>query len=272
MLSRRLIGNALTAALGSLLFGFDTAVISGTIPFITKYFGLTDTMLGWTVSAALIGCMVGALTVGKPGDIYGRRYMLKLMAILFFVSAVGTGLAHDWVAFLVFRVIGGLAIGGASVLAPMYISEISPARIRGRLVSMSQLAIVSGILLAFFSNYLLSRTGDNNWRWMMMAGAVPAVALYILLFFVEQSPRWLVMKGKTGPAAEVIRRLNPVADTGKEISDIANSIDQEALYKSIFLFRKPYLRLVLIGIAVGMFNQLTGINVIMYYAPTIFRS
>ncbi|MDP4282051.1 MAG: sugar porter family MFS transporter [Bacteroidota bacterium] len=268
---RFLYGNAFTAALGGLLFGFDTAVISGTIPFLTQYFHLTPTLVGWAVSSALIGCVIGALTAGRPGDYFGRRVMLRVMAILFLISALGTGLAVNLTMFVIFRFIGGLAIGGASVLSPMYISEISPARMRGRLVALSQLAIVTGILVAFFSNYLLVNTGENNWRWMLMAGAVPAIILFVLLFFVTQSPRWLVMKGRVEEAKEIIGKLDPFMDKDAEIKDIVASIDQDALSRNVFLFRKPYLRLVLIGIAVGMFNQFTGINVILYYAPSIFR-
>ena len=260
------------AALGGLLFGFDTAVISGTIPYITKYFNLTDTMLGWAVSSALIGCLIGSITAGKPGDIFGRKLMLKVMAVLFFVSALGTGLANNLTVFVIARFIGGLAIGGASVLAPMYISEIAPARLRGRLVATSQLAIVSGILLAFFSNYLLMGSGESNWRYMFLAGVIPSVIFFVLLFFVSQSPRWLVMVGRNEEAKEVLTKLNPNEDIEKTMDDIVQSLNKESLSKSVVLFKKPYLRLVLIGIAVGMFNQFTGINTIMYYAPTIFKS
>jgi len=260
------------AALGGLLFGFDTAVISGTIPFITKYFNLTDTLLGWAVSSALIGCLIGSITAGKPGDILGRRLMLKVMAVLFFISALGTGLSESLTVFVIARFIGGLAIGGASVLAPMYISEIAPARLRGRLVATSQLAIVSGILLAFFSNYLLMGSGESNWRYMFLAGVIPSVVFFVLLFFVSQSPRWLVMVGRNKEAKEVLTKLNPHEDIEKTMDDIVQSLNKESMSKSVVLFKKPYRKLVLIGIAVGMFNQFTGINTIMYYAPTIFKS
>jgi sugar porter (SP) family MFS transporter len=260
------------AALGGLLFGFDTAVISGTIPFITKYFELSDAMLGWAVSSALVGCLVGSITAGKPGDIYGRRLMLKVLAIMFLFSALGTGLAHSLTIFVIARFLGGLAIGGASVIAPMYISEIAPAHLRGRLVALSQLAIVSGILVAFFSNYLLMNTGEMNWRYMYLAGAVPAIIFFVLLFFVSQSPRWLVMVGKIDEARDVIKKVNAEEDVNKIMDEITQSINKESLGADVAIFKKPYLRLVLIGIAVGMFNQFTGINTILYYAPTIFKS
>ena len=260
------------AALGGLLFGFDTAVISGTIPFITKYFQLSDAMLGWAVSSALVGCLVGSISAGKPGDIFGRRSMLKALAVMFFISALGTGFATNLTVFVIARFIGGLAIGGASVLAPMYISEISPANIRGRLVATSQLAIVSGILIAFFSNYLLMGTGESNWRYMFLAGAVPSAVFFVLLFFVSQSPRWLVMVGKVDEAKVVIKKVNAAEDVDKIMSEITQSISKESSGRNVHLFHKPYLRLVMIGIAVGMFNQFTGINTILYYAPTIFKS
>ncbi len=267
-----LAANSFSAALGGLLFGFDTAVISGTIPFITKYFDLSNAMLGWAVSSALIGCVLGSVSVGKPGDLFGRRLMLKVMALLFLVSAIGTGLATSLSVFVLFRFIGGLAIGGASVLSPMYISEIAPAKWRGRLVAISQLAIVSGILLAFFSNYLLVNTGDNNWRWMFISGGVPALLFFALLFFVSQSPRWLVLMGRTDDARKVIQRLNPGEDIEPEMKEIIESVQKTGDGIRVKLFRKPYTRIVIIGMVLGMFSQFTGINVIMYYAPSIFQS
>ncbi len=260
------------AALGGFLFGFDMAVISGTIPFITEYFNLSDTLLGYAVSSALAGCVIGALFVGKPGDAYGRRNMLKVMAALFFISAIGSGIANSLTVFVTFRFIGGLAVGGASVLSPMYISEISPAKIRGRMVALTQLAIVIGALAAFFSNYLLVGLGENNWRWMFLAEGIPALAFFILLFFVSASPRWLVKMGRIDEARSVIKSVNHMADAEKVIDEITQSIDKEIFAKSVVLFKKPYLRLVLIGIAVGMFNQFTGINVVFYYTPSIFKS
>jgi sugar porter (SP) family MFS transporter len=265
--------SSFTAALGGLLFGFDTAVISGTIPFITKYFHLSDAMLGWAVSSALIGCIIGSASIGKPGDVFGRRFMLKILALLFLLSAAGSALSTTLTVFVIFRFIGGLAIGGASVLSPLYISEIAPARLRGRLVSISQLAIVSGVLCSFFSNYLLINTGVNNWRWMFLAGAVPAALFFVLLFFISQSPRWLVMVGKPEKANEVLSDLNPGENMDTELVEIKNSINSGIVHMSfLVLFRQPYLRVVLIGITVGMFGALTGVNTIMYYAPTIFKS
>jgi len=260
------------AALGGFLFGFDMSVIAGTIPFITEYFQLSDTLLGYAVSSALVGCVIGAISVGKPGDIFGRRSMLKVMGALFLISAIGTGTANNLTIFVVFRFIGGLAVGGASVLSPMYISEISPAKIRGRLVAITQLAIVTGALTAFFSNYLLVGMGVNNWRWMFLAELIPALSFFILLFFVSQSPRWLVKMERFDEARSVIQSVNHEANVEKVINEITQSINKEIFDKSVVLFKKPYLRLVLIGIAVGMFNQFTGINIVFYYTPSIFKS
>lgn len=265
--------SSFTAALGGLLFGFDTAVISGTIPFITSYFQLTDAMLGWAVSSALFGCIIGSVGIGKPGDVFGRRFMLKILALLFLISSIGSALSTSLSVFVIFRFIGGLAIGGASVLSPLYISEIAPAKMRGRLVSISQLAIVSGVLLSFFSNYLLIDTGVNNWRWMFFAGAFPAAAFFALLFFISQSPRWLVMAGKPEKAGEVISRLNPGVNIEAEMEEINQSINRGIVEMNIFvLFRRPFLKVVLIGLIVGMFGALTGVNTLMYYAPTIFQA
>lgn len=260
------------AALGGLLFGFDTAVINGAIPFFSDYFQLSDTLKGWAVSAALIGCVLGALFIGRPGDYFGRRNVLKFLGLLFLISAVGTGVATELWIFIFFRFIGGLAVGGASVLSPMYISEISPPAYRGRLTVTFQLAIVTGILVAFFADYLLIGTGENNWRWMFLSEGIPAMAFFILLFYVEKSPRWLVKAGDINRAREVIINVDPDSSVDKTLKDIQESISQEVLSRSIYLFRKPYLHLILIGIAIGMFNQFTGINVIMYYATDIFRS
>jgi sugar porter (SP) family MFS transporter len=260
------------AALGGLLFGFDTAVINGAIPFFTVHFALSDTMKGWAVSSALFGCIAGALSVGKPADIWGRLTMLRVMALLFLVSSIGTGLSNNLGTFIAFRVIGGLAIGGASVVSPMYISEISPAKYRGRFAIAFQVAIVLGILVAFFSDYVLLNTGPNNWRWMFIAGAVPSLAFLILLFFVGRSPRWLVRVGRIEEARNVILSVGSDTDPEKTVEEIRQSINTEVMGKSIYLFKKPYLRLVFIGIMIGMINQLTGINVVMYYATDIFRS
>ncbi|MFV2066793.1 MAG: sugar porter family MFS transporter [Pirellulales bacterium] len=270
-MKRTLYVYSFVAALGGFLFGFDMTVISGTNSFIKAYFQLTEALLGYAVSSALIGCVIGSLSVGKPGDAFGRRNMLKVMATLFLVSAIGTAAANSLTVFVLFRFIGGLAVGGASVLSPMYISEIAPAKIRGRLVAMTQLAIVIGALFAFFSNYMLVGLGETSWRWMFLVEGIPALAFLLLLFLVSPSPRWLVKMDRIDEARSVVRSVDKEADVDEIIDDITRSIDKEAFAKSVVLFRKPYRRLVLIGIAVGMFNQLTGINIVFYYAPKMFQ-
>ncbi len=269
---RKLILYTVVSALGGFLFGFDTAVINGAIPFFTEFFDLTETMKGWAVSSAIFGCVAGALFIGVPGDKYGRRDMLRVMAVLFLVSAVGTGLSQNIFSFISFRVIGGLAIGGASVLSPMYISEISPPAYRGRLALTFQLSIVVGILIAFASDLLLLDTGPDNWRWMFIAGAVPALAFLLLLFFVGRSPRWLVKRGNLQEAREVLESLNSNTDIDLMIKEIQQSINSEVVDHIKYLFRKPYMRLMLIGLAVGMFNQFTGIAIVMIYSSDIFRA
>ncbi len=269
---KKLYTYTFVAALGGLLFGFDTAVINGAMPFFTDYFHLTEAMQGWAVSSALIGCIIGALFIGKPGDVFGRRRMLRFLALLFLVSALGTGLAPNLNWFVFFRFIGGLAVGGSSVLSPMYISEIAPPLFRGRLTVTFQLAIVIGILVAFFSDYLLLNTGANNWRWMFIVEGLPAIVFFALLFMVSKSPRWLVKNGNLESARQVIMEVNPEADAKIVLEEIKQSIDKEIISRSMYLFKKPFLKLVIIGIMIGFFNQFTGINIIMYYATDIFRS
>lgn len=263
---------AVIAALGGLLFGFDTAVINGAIPFFTGYFNLTDTLKGWAVSSAIFGCIVGALLIGIPGDKFGRRDMLKVLSVMFMISSVGAGLSFQLYQFILFRIIGGLAIGGASVLSPMYTSEISPPRFRGRLTMTFQLSIVIGILLAFACDLALLDTGRDNWRWMFLSGVIPAVMFFILLFFVDRSPRWLIKSGKYEEAARVLAKLNPPEDIIKLQNEIKDSINTEVISHIRYLFKKPYLRLMIIGLAVGMFNQMTGIAIVMIYSSDIFRA
>ncbi len=269
---RTLILYAVVAALGGLLFGFDTAVVNGALQFFRDYLQLQPDsfMEGWVVASALLGCIVGAGFIGPFGDRYGRRNMLRVMALLILISAVGTGLATNVKFFVGMRILGGIGVGGASVLSPMYISEIAPAKMRGRLAVTFQLAIVVGILLAFFSDYLLIHTGENNWRWMFIVEGVPAAIFFFSLFFVARSPRWLVKNGNTEEARAVIASLNGEADPGQIVGEIRASLDADVISHMKYLFRKPYLRLVIIGMTIGMFSQFTGINVIMYYSSKIF--
>ncbi len=268
----KLILYTLVAAIGGFLYGFDTAVINGAMPFFTGHFQLNDAMTGWAVSSALLGCIIGSIGVGKPGDIYGRRQMLKISAVLFLVSAIGTGLAPEINSFITFRFIGGLGVGAASVLSPMYISEIAPAKYRGRLIVTFQLALVVGILVAFFVDYLLINTGTNNWRYMFLSESIPALGFLILLFYVRESPRWLVQKGQIEEAEKTILEVNPNANSKDILTEILKTIDLEKKEKQEKLFRKPNLRFVLLGITIGLFSQFTGVAIVFYYATDIFRA
>ena len=271
-MKRKLLLYTLVAAIGGLLYGFDTAVINGALPFFTSHFNLSDVMTGWAVSSALLGCIVGAIGAGRPGDRYGRREMLKVSAILFLVSAFGTGLAGNVQLFILARFIGGLGVGMASVLSPTYISEIAPASNRGSLIVTFQLAIVVGILLAFFVDYLLIHTGPNNWRFMFLSESLPAVLFLVLLYRVARSPRWLMKTGQQEEAGKIIGELMPGEDPELILDEIRTSLETEKLEKQERLFKKPNLKFTLIGITIGMFAQFTGIAIVMYYATDIFRT
>ncbi len=269
-MNKNLIFATIVSALGSFLFGFDTAVISGTTKYITQFFNLTDSTLGITVSIALVGTVIGAIAVGKPGDIFGRRFILFICGAFYFLSAIGCAFATGWFFLLFSRFLGGLAIGASSVVAPMYIAEISPGKMRGRLVAVAQFNIVLGILVAFFSNYLLVNTGINNWRWMFGVEAIPAILFFILLFFVPESPRWLVKKSRINDAESVLTAVG-TKNVASELADIVNSLKEEAGKIGTKLFQRKYKFAIICAVLLAVFNQLSGINVIMYYAPMIFE-
>jgi MFS transporter, SP family, xylose:H+ symportor len=278
-INRFLFGSTLVAALGGLLFGFDTAVISGTTDALRGVFHLQESWLGlpgsfwlgFTVASALIGTIVGTIIVGRPCDVYGRKTALLAIAVLYFISSVGSACPWNWVSFLCFRFMGGLAIGGASVVSPMYIAEISPAKFRGRLGAITQFNVVAGILLAFFSNYLIAQMqlGANEWRWMFGVVAVPSAAFFFLLFLTPNSPRWLIAQGRTDEARNVFRRLG-TDNIDAELRDIQASLDMSHHSLREPFFRKAYSRPILLAMAIAAFNQLSGINALMYYAPAIF--
>ncbi len=269
-----LFGSTLIAALGGLLFGFDTAVISGTTDWLKTVYQLDSWWLGFTVATALIGTIIGSIAVGRPADRYGRRTMLMVIALLYFISAIGTALPWNWYSFAFFRFLGGLGVGGASVVSPMYIAEISPTRMRGRLVAITQFNIVFGILLAFFSNYVIAglNLGQVEWRWMFGVEAVPAAAFFFLLFLTPQSPRWLLMRGQTHQARQVLTRLGvDDASVDQEIRDIEASFDLAHHSLEEPFFCRTYRVPILLALAIAAFNQLSGINALMYYAPHIFK-
>jgi SP family arabinose:H+ symporter-like MFS transporter len=267
-----LLRSSLVAALGGLLFGFDTAVIAGTTRALVDTYSLSPGALGITVSSALWGTVVGSLCAGPPSDRYGRRASLIGLGALYAVSAIGCALAWSWQALLVFRVIGGLAIGASSVIGPMYIAEIAPAASRGRLVGMFQVNIVAGILLAYLSNFLVSLVGfgPSEWRWKLGIVALPAVGFLLGLLRIPQSPRWLASVGKQAAARDILARIGePNPDAALE--SIAQSVTSEMRGRREPLFQARYRKPVLLAIAIGMFNQLSGINAILYYLNDIFE-
>ncbi len=267
-----LLRSSLVAALGGLLFGFDTAVISGTTHALTETYGLSALMLGVTVSMALWGTVLGSLFAGPPSDRYGRRACLAVLGLLYIVSALGCALAWDWYALLFFRLVGGLAIGGSSVVGPMYIAEISPAAKRGRLVGLFQLNVVGGILLAYLSNYLVSHVslGPAEWRWKLGIAALPALAFFLALFTIPQSPRWLVAAERSSEARVVLMRMGEL-DPDRELAEIEETLRSQRHVGNEPLFQRRYRLPVFLAISIGMFNQLSGINAILYYLNDIFE-
>lgn len=261
----RVFGWSIILALGGFLFGFDTAVISGVEKSIQQLFNLTPFWHGFTISSALIGTVAGALMAGKPSDKYGRKPILFIIAFLFAISALGSALSNSLPAFITYRFLGGIGVGASSVVAPMYISEISPARVRGRMTALFQFNVIFGILTAYISNYLLSGMEEASWRWMLSVMGIPAVAYFFLLFIVPESPRFLVKKGKITEARNVLEKIE-TQDIEAEISDIKASMVQK---------RKPfsgrYFKPISIAFLVAMFNQFSGINALLYYAPRIFE-
>jgi SP family arabinose:H+ symporter-like MFS transporter len=266
-----LVKSTVVAALGGLLFGFDTAVIAGTTAGLTKSFALTPTGLGLTVAVALVGTVVGAIFAGIPGDRYGRRDSLRVMAVLYLVSALGCGIAWDWYSLLFFRFLGGLGIGGSSVLGPMYIAEIAPAKWRGRLVGCFQINVVAGILLAYLSNYLVGLIvpGPEDWRWMLGVSAIPALLFFIMLFTIPRSPRWLAQKSRLEEARHTLRAVGE-EDVEGELAEIVRSLDVEHGHGTEPLFQAKYRMPIFLAVSIGMFNQLSGINAILYYLNDIF--
>ena len=268
---RYLLTISLVTALGGLLFGFDISVISGTIPFLQEVFNLNETMKGWVVSSALIGCIIGASFAGRLGDNFGRKKVLLVTSILFAVSAIGSGVANSIPTFVLYRILGGLAVGGASVLAPMYIAEVSPAHVRGRMVSINQLTIVIGISLAYYSNWFLLEIGENAWRWMFAAEAVPSLLFLFALFIVPESPRWLVAHNRENDAKRVLTKVAGTDFANFELNEIkASLVGNEKRGTLKQLFKKKYSFILFLGIFLAVFQQWSGINVIFFYAPDIF--
>ncbi|MEQ9297039.1 MAG: sugar porter family MFS transporter [Cyclobacteriaceae bacterium] len=278
---------ALIVALGGFLMGFDASVISGVVKFIEPEFSLSKLQLGWSVASLTLTATLAMMVSGPLSDMYGRRSVLKVAAILYAVSALGSAIAPTFLILVVARMVGGLGVGASLILAPMYIAEIAPPSMRGRMVSFNQLNIVIGISVAFFTNYLILSWGQSdaswatalkldeyNWRWMLGLEFLPAALYYFGLSFVPKSPRWLVMKGQTDQALLVMQKFTDVKDAEKQINEAVQSIESDSKKEKVRLteFFKPAYRTVLvIGIIVAVLQQITGINSVFFYAPMIFE-
>jgi sugar porter (SP) family MFS transporter len=274
---RYVVGACLVATLGGLLFGYDTAVISGGIGFVKRHFALDEWQEGWAASSALLGCVLGVMAAGWLSDRFGRRMALILAAIAFLVSAVGTALPRTLTEFVVYRALGGVGVGIASMLSPMYIAEIAPAAMRGRLVSLNQIAIVTGMLTVYFVNYFIARGRPEawnvatGWRWMFGSEAIPCLLFLGLLFFVPESPRWLAARGRREEALSILARVGGPDHAEREMAEIEDALKEEPAGIGELL-RPGMIGLLVTGIVLAVFQQVTGINVILYYAPKIFAT
>lgn len=267
------------AALGGILFGYDTAVISGAIGSLTSYFSLTPSETGWAVSSVILGCVVGAFGASILTKRYGRKKALIISALLFTLSAVGTSIAATFTQFVIFRIIGGLAVGLAATVSPMYMSEVSPRDMRGRALSMQQFAIVFGQILIFYVNYKIASLAttewliDMGWRYMFASGVVPCVLFCILVFFIPESPRWCVMVGREKDALAILTRMSNAQHAENLLQEIKESvsIDQQDSVQKLNFKDKNVRYILMIGCCIAMLQQVTGVNVMMYYAPMVLR-
>ena len=268
-----LLKSTIVGALGGLLFGFDTAVIAGTTQQLTTIYHLSSFTLGLTVFIGLLGTVIGAMTAGVLGQRIGGREALRIMALLYVISALGCAFAWSWPSLLVFRLIGGLGIGGSSVLGPVYIAELAPAKWRGRMVGLFQINIVVGILMAYLSNYLITllNLGLLQWRWQLGVAAIPAALFLFMLYGIPRSSRWLVTTNRTDEAREVLQMMGS-PDSEAELREIMDSIHMERGMATEPLFKRKYRLPIFLAISIGLFNQLSGINAILYYSNYIFAA
>lgn len=262
---------AITAALGGLLFGFDIAIITGAGPFLKEHFHLGDLSLGWAFSSLLFGCVLGSSIAGRSADPYGRRKILLAVAVLFVLTSLGTGAAPTFALFVLARFLGGLAVGGASILSPMYVAEISPPSLRGRLGTLYQMSIVAGILISYAINYLLRDAGPDNWRWMFMTGAFPSVLFFTMLLLVPETPRYLFMAGKEQEGFALLERISGRESAEFETAEIRASLSKKRkAWRD--LLRPGIRRAVLVGFCLAILVQVSGVNTIIDYAPAILKS
>jgi len=267
----RLMSTALVIALGGFLFGYDIAMISGTTGQLEETFALSKFWLGFTVAIALIGTIIGTTVIGRPADKYGRKRVLLFLSGLVIISAIGSAIAPNWYILLISRFITGLFLGSISVVAPMFIAEISPADRRGRLVILNQFNVVSAIFLAYLINYVIAANIEmESWRWMIAVEAIPATIYFILLFSIPESPRWLLMNNKKDQSRQVFERLG-INDIDEQIQSIEGSLKVEEKASALNLFTKENRFPIMAAILIAAFNQLAGINAIIYYAPRIFE-
>ena len=285
-----IFGISLVSAMGGLLFGYDWVVIGGAKPFYERFFDIAShpTLQAWAMSAALIGCVVGAVASGVVSDRFGRKWPLLISAVLFTIASLGTGVANTYLAFIVFRLIGGIGIGIASALSPMYIAEVAPSHLRGQFVSLNQMTIVIGILAAQLVNMLIAEkvpsgasdafiqaswNGQIGWRWMFYACAVPSAVFFILTFFLPESPRWLIKANKSDKAIPTLEKIGGKAYAQEELANIhatLNDVSEKVDFKS--LFNPKYSNLLIIGIVIAVFQQWCGINTVFNYAEEIFKA
>jgi len=268
-ISKNVFTWSIIVALGGFLFGFDTAVISGVEKHIQELFQLSSFRHGFAISSALIGTVTGALISGRPADRYGRKPILFAIAALYVTTAVGSALAANVSSFIIFRFLGGIGVGASSVVAPMYIAEISPAKIRGRMTAMFQFNVIFGILMAYISNFLLRDAGAEPWRWMLGVAGIPALIFFTLLFIIPESPRFLIKIGQITKARLIFEKIE-ISSVDEEIEEIRLSMEQSSTGKQT-LFSLIYFKPISIAFLVAMFNQFSGINAILYYAPRIFE-
>ncbi|EXX87521.1 MFS transporter [Paenibacillus darwinianus] len=270
---------SIVAALGGLLFGFDIAVVSGAIGFMEQKFMLSSMQVGWAVSSLIVGCIVGAGFSGVLSERFGRKNVLIAAALLFVIGSIGSAIPATFSSYIIARIIGGIGIGITSTLCPLYNAEIAPAKFRGRLVALNQFAIVTGIFVVYFLNMWIAGMGDDAWdvstawRWMFAVGAVPGLLFFILLFFIPESPRWLIKQGKAAQALPILLRIHGEEAAKKEVLEIKESFKQEQQSGSLKQLFKPGLRTALfVGVMLAILQHVTGINAIMYYAPEIFKT
>lgn len=269
---------AFSAALGGLLFGYDTAVISGAIGDLTRYFQLSTLETGWAISSALVGCLLGALVSNYCSSKWGRKKTMLLAAFLFILNSIGTAVPDSFIVFVIFRILGGIGVGLASMVVPMYLAEIAPTERRGALVGYYQLAIVIGIVLVYFVNYFIALQGDafwnltQGWRWMFGSELFPSLIFLGFIFLLPESPRWLFMKGKTNEAKQVLFSINSKEESQRELLEIEQSLQSDNQYAWQSIRQPIYRKALWVGIGLSILQQLTGINAILYYAPEIFKS